>query len=89
MTDDDHYVYCLVDTRDVGTPEIETTGIDGEPVEVIDVDGVGVVTHVTDGLYDSDDQEEIKRWLLAHQSVVDAAGESFGTPLPLQFDTVF
>jgi hypothetical protein len=89
MTDDDHYVYCLVDTREVGTPEIETTGIDGEPVEVIDVDGVGVVTHVTDGLYDSDDQEEIKRWLLAHQSVVDAAGESFGTPLPLQFDTVF
>ncbi|MFT4890096.1 MAG: hypothetical protein ACI9YT_001009 [Halobacteriales archaeon] len=89
MTDGDRYVYCLVDARDVTDPSIDVTGIDEQSVEVVDVDGIGVVTHACDGLYDTDDQDRIKRWLLAHQSVVDAAGDAFGTPLPLRFDTVF
>lgn len=89
MTENDQYVYCLVDTSDDCDLSINDTGMNGEPVEVVDVGGVGIVTHTTDGLYDSDNLDQIQQWLLDHQSVVDSAGETFGTPLPLQFDTVF
>lgn len=80
------YVYCFV--RATPGAALDASGIEGEPVDVVTADGVGAVVHDSDGLYDSDDPTTVRRWLLAHQSVVDAAGEAFGTPLPARFDTV-
>lgn len=80
------YLYCFVRAdRDAA---FDAAGIEDEPIDVVTADGVGAVVHDCDGLYDSDDPTTVKRWLLAHQSVVDAAGEAFGTPLPARFDTV-
>lgn len=67
---------------------LDATGIDGARPRVLVVGDVGVVVHETDGLYDTDDPDEIERWLIAHQNVVEAAMERFGTPLPCQFDLV-
>jgi hypothetical protein len=89
MSGSDQYVYCLLDVSDTDDPSMETAGIDGEPVDVVTTGDVGVVTHECDGLYDSDDRDQLTQWLLTHQSVVDAAGDSFGTPIPMRFDTVF
>ena len=92
------YLYCAVrvtedDSRDENLRngdalDLETGGVDGEPVSVISVDDIGVVCHECDGLYDSDDLAQVKRWLVRHQTVVDRAGEMFGTPVPFQFDTI-
>ncbi|SIR81584.1 gas vesicle protein GvpL [Natronorubrum thiooxidans] len=84
--DTGRYLYCLV-RADEGE-SLETTGVDGEPVSVITEDGIGAVVHACDGLYDSADLTQIRRWLVRHQTVVDEAGEVFGTPVPFQFDTI-
>ena len=87
--DEGRYVYCVVrvEGEDPGDG-VEIRGIEAEPVSVIDADGIGAVVHDCERVYDSADPVEIRRWLVRHQRVVDAAGETFGTPLPFQFDTI-
>lgn len=80
------YLYCLVATDESAT--LDVSGIEDAPVRVIQHDGVGAVVHDRATPYDSDDPTRIQTWLLAHQRVVDAATEAFGTPLPLRFDTL-
>ncbi|MDJ1431719.1 gas vesicle protein GvpL [Halostagnicola sp. A-GB9-2] len=88
------YLYCAVRVdgedgfQDRDRIELEKAGIDDEPVSVVAVDDIGVVCHDCDGIYDSGDLEQVKRWLVRHQTVVDAAGDRFGTPVPFQFDTI-
>ncbi|RQG95926.1 gas vesicle protein GvpL [Natrarchaeobius chitinivorans] len=84
--DEGRYLYCLVRADDDAT--FDATGVDDEPVSVVTEDGIGAVVHDCDGLYDSSDLEQIKRWLVRHQVTVDEAGEAFGTPVPFQFDTI-
>ncbi|ELY45512.1 gas vesicle protein GvpL [Natronorubrum tibetense] len=87
--DDGRYLYCIVriDADDEGDA-FETTGVDGEPVSVVVEDGIGAVVHACDGIYDSGNLTQVRRWLVRHQTVVDEAGEAFGTPIPFQFDTI-
>ncbi|RZH67727.1 gas vesicle protein GvpL [Natrinema altunense] len=84
--DEGRYLYCLV--RADADAALETTGVDGEPVSIVAVDGIGAVVHACDGIYDSGDLAQIRRWLVRHQTVVDEAGQAFGTPIPFQFDTI-
>lgn len=80
------YLYCAVAVDD-GT-DLDTEGVDDEPVRLLAVDDIGVVLHDCESLYDTADMDELRKWVLQHQNVVDAAGEAFGTPIPFQFDTV-
>ncbi|WP_265111927.1 gas vesicle protein GvpL [Halosolutus halophilus] len=84
--DDGRYLYCVVRADDDAT--LETTGVDGEPVSVVAEDGIGAIVHECDSIYDSADLTQVRRWLVRHQTVVDEAGEAFGTPIPFQFDTI-
>ncbi|WP_458204661.1 gas vesicle protein GvpL [Haladaptatus sp. NG-SE-30] len=84
--EDGRYLYCVVDST--GDAEFSATGIDDEPISVVTDDGVGAVVQSCDSPYDSDDLETVREWLLTHQEIVDAAGETFGTPLPFRFDTI-
>ncbi|QSW99301.1 gas vesicle protein GvpL [Haloterrigena alkaliphila] len=84
--DDGRYLYCIVRAEEGAT--LETTGVDGEPISIVVDDGIGAVVHETDGIYDSADLAQVRRWLVRHQTVVDEAGEAFGTPIPFQFDTI-
>lgn len=84
--DEGRYVYCVVRTG--GDDAFGTDGVEGEPVRVVSIDGIGAVVHECDDVYDSADPAEIRRWLVRHQAVVDDAAEAFGTPLPFQFDTI-
>ncbi|WP_254863321.1 gas vesicle protein GvpL [Halovivax gelatinilyticus] len=49
---------------------------------------LGAVVHACDELYDSANPHVVRKWLVRHQRVVDAATERFGTPIPFQFDTI-
>ncbi|RZV10302.1 gas vesicle protein GvpL/GvpF [Natrinema hispanicum] len=80
------YLYCLVQPD--ADASLETTGVDGESVSIIVEDGIGAVVHTCDGIYDSANLAQIRRWLVRHQTVVDEAGQAFGTPIPFQFDTI-
>jgi len=82
------YLFCAVAIEDRETPAFDPDGIEGGSVSIVERDGVGVVVQTVGSLFDSEDLEVVKRWLLDHQRVVDEAGEVFGTPIPFRFDTI-
>ncbi|MFC6906128.1 gas vesicle protein GvpL [Halalkalicoccus tibetensis] len=84
--DEGRYLYCAV--RADGDASIDVEGIEGGEVRIVEHEGIGAVVQPVDAMFDSDDLTQVKRWLLAHQRVVDAAGEAFDTPVPFRFDTV-
>ncbi len=81
------YLYCVVDRGErVSLGEI---GIEGKEVYAIPYRDICAVVHNCPAQpYRSDDQEVVKTWVMAHQKVVDAACERWGTVLPLSFDTI-
>lgn len=85
---DMRYVYCLVDTDGRSTIDVETQGVDGEPLSLVTQGDIGAVVHDCGAAYDTDDESRIKQWLIEHQRVVDASSDVFGTPLPVRFGTV-
>ncbi len=80
------YLYCAVSLDD--ETALDAAGVDDEPVRLLAVEDIGIAVHDCESLYDTADMDELRKWVLQHQSVVDAAGEAFGTPIPFQFDTV-
>lgn len=85
---DGRYMYCLVDTVESDGPELAVNGIDDSSLSLITHGGITAVTHQCERLYDSEDADQVRQWLVAHQRVIDAAGSTFGTPLPFQFDVI-
>lgn len=81
------YLYCVVSATEDETFSME--GIEDRPVSLLVEDGIGAVVQPVESAYDSDDLTKVRRWLLSHQNVVDTAGDTFGTPLPFRFDTIF
>ncbi len=80
------YLYCAVRVDD--DPSLTVEGLDEGEVRIVERDGIGAVVQPVESMFDSDDLTEVRQWLLAHQRVVDAAGERFDTPVPFRFDTV-
>ncbi len=87
--DDGRYLYCLVglDGEDRRTNQF-ARGVDGGRPYLVSEERVGAVVQHCECQFDSDRPETVKEWLLQHQTVVDEAGQVFGTPLPFRFDTV-
>jgi hypothetical protein len=84
--DEGRYLYCIV--RAETDAALDLAGLDDEPVSLV-VDGdIGAVVHACDGIYDSADLTQVRRWLVRHQTVIDEASDRFGTPIPFQFDTI-
>ena len=83
------YLYCVVSVDDGrGDETFDRTGVDDEPVSLVVKEGLGAVVHECEALYDAADPDVVRKWLLEHQAIIDAAGERFGTPLPFRFDTI-
>ncbi|UPM45061.1 gas vesicle protein GvpL [Halocatena salina] len=82
------YLYCVVELPETEVSGFSTTGVDGEGVYLVRVETIGIVVHECDTLYDTADVDVVRKWLLEHQNVIDAAGDRFGTPIPFQFDTI-
>ena len=88
--DSGRYLYCLVDLAAGSEETVDIAGIEDEPVSLVTAQSapVGALVHRREEPFDSTDLTKLRDWLLAHQQVVDAAGDRFGTPLPVRFDTI-
>jgi hypothetical protein len=64
-------------------------GIEGSEVYTISYQDLGAIVHncLTEP-YQSLDDEKVKKWVKAHQSVLDTAKEQFKIIIPLGFDTI-
>lgn len=81
------YLYCIAD----GAQQISLgrIGIDGNEVYTIPYRDLSAVVHnCSPEPYQSQDEQLVKGWVMAHQKVVETAQERFGTVLPFGFDTI-
>jgi hypothetical protein len=66
-----------------------TIGIEGSKVYTIPYKHLCAIIHnCPTEPYKSSDDEIVKSWVRAHQSVLNEAKERFGTVIPLRFDTI-
>ncbi len=81
------YLYCIADSSEGGS--LGNIGIEENKVYSIPYDDLCAVVHnCSVRPYASEDPEIVKGWVMAHQKVVDAAWEKFGTVIPIGFDTI-
>jgi len=81
------YLYCVADSGE--RVDLGKIGLEGKEVYTIPfVDLCAVVHNCPSEPYRSDDNETVKRWVINHEKVMEAAWERFGTVLPLGFDTI-
>lgn len=81
------YLYCVGDSAiEVSLGNI---GIEQNMVYSILYRDISAVVHkCLPEPYQSNEEETVKEWILAHQRVVDVAWKKFGTVLPSGFDTI-
>lgn len=87
ITADALYLYCVAE----GNKKINFGNIGVEETEVYTIpcnDLLAVVHNCQSEPYKSDDNELVKKWIIAHQGVIDTAWKEFGTILPFGFDTI-
>lgn len=79
------YVYCITQGK---MGDVNLTGIDGEKVCTITVDGITVLVHnCTQEPYQGED-DEVKEWILQHNQVVEKVWLQQGTVIPMTFDVI-
>ncbi|MDI6869281.1 MAG: GvpL/GvpF family gas vesicle protein [Coprothermobacterota bacterium] len=82
-----NYLYCVAASGE--KTSLGKIGIESKEVYTIPYRDICAVVHDCPAQpYQSDDQEVVKAWVMAHQKVIDAAWERWGTVLPLSFDTI-
>ena len=81
------YLYCIVEGNEA--LNLGRIGIEENEVYTIPYkDLCGVVHNCPAEPYKSEDEEKLKKWVMAHQNVIDQAWERFGDVLPLGFDII-
>ena len=81
------YVYGVT----IGDKEVRLgpIGIEGSEVYTIPYEDISAIVHdCSNKPYQSTDDEIVRKWVRAHQSVLDAAGEQLDVVIPLGFDTI-
>jgi hypothetical protein len=81
------YLYCIVN----GGAELDLgeIGVEDAKVYTVPHEDVAAVVHACQAKpYESKDEEKVKRWIFAHQYVIDQATKRFGTVLPFTFDSI-
>ena len=81
------YLYCIV--KGGAELELGEIGIEDGRVYTIPLEDVAAVVHACQAKpYKSKDEEKVKRWILAHQYVIDQATKRFGTVLAFTFNSI-
>jgi hypothetical protein len=81
------YVYCIARGDDCCV--LGPIGLNGRTVYTVGSGGIRAIVHNCPGQpYQSDDSQVLEGWVVAHQNVVRAATQAFGTVLPMAFDVI-
>jgi hypothetical protein len=85
--EDGLYVYCVA--RGDGNRILGPIGLGGQVVYAVGSGDIRAVVHNCQAEpYQSQDPQVVQGWVVAHQNVVLAAAEAFGTVLPMAFDMI-
>ena len=82
------YVYGLAEKTDTDRP-LMTAGIDDQMVYALPFRDLAAIVHNCPlAPYRSDDESVMQGWVIAHQKVLEATAEHYGTIVPFGFDTI-
>lgn len=85
--EDGLYVYCVACGRESWL--LGPIGLDHSLVYTVPSGGLCCVVHSCQAQpYQSEDPQAVRAWVMAHQRVVQAAEEAFGTVLPMAFNMI-
>lgn len=85
--EDGLYVYCVACGRVSWL--LGSIGLDHSLVYTVPSSGLCCVVHSCQAQpYQSEDPQAVRTWVMAHQRVVQAAEEAFGTVLPMAFNMI-
>lgn len=79
------YIYCITEGE---LDDLELTGVDGEKVYTIKKNNIRIVVHNCCPLPYEGEDNEVKKWVIQHNRVVEKIWERQNTVLPLTFDTI-
>ncbi|MCL6578967.1 MAG: GvpL/GvpF family gas vesicle protein [Candidatus Bathyarchaeota archaeon] len=86
-TQEGRYVYCIADGGEEAT--FGRIGIEGNEVYTVSYKDICAVVHpCPQQPYNSKDQETVKNWVIAHESVVEESWKRFGTVVPVTFNVI-
>ncbi len=84
---DGRYIYCVAEGNKAVS--LGNIGIEDSEVYTIPYKDLCVVVHnCPSEPYKSENEEIVKKWVIAHQNVIEKVWEEFGTVLPFGFDTI-
>lgn len=81
------YVYAIIPADTLSASELPT-GIDGQQLHLVDVEGLAAIVHDAAAEPYQGPDSVVKRWILEHSDVVDAAWQKIGTILPMTFNVI-
>ena len=81
------YLYCVVPATDP-IPALSSPALDGGPVRAVRYQELAGLAHVCPPEPYQGSEEEVRRWIVAHDAVVQEAWERAGSVLPVSFDVI-
>ena len=81
------YVYAIIPDEGLSISELPK-GINGQPLHLVESNGLAAIVHNADLEPYQGPDSEVKRWILQHSDVVDAAWQQLGTILPMTFNII-
>jgi hypothetical protein len=81
------YLYCVVPATDP-IPALSSPALDGGPVCAVRYQELAGLAHVCPPEPYQGSEEEVHRWIVAHNAVVQEAWERAGSVLPVSFDVI-
>lgn len=83
------YIYCVAENNGSKPISFGKIGIENSEVYIIPYENLCAVVHnCAAEPYKSGNEKEVKKWIVTHQNVIDAASKRLGTLIPLSFDVI-
>lgn len=81
------YVYAIIPAAGLAASDLPT-GINNHTLHLVETDGLAAIVHESDPEPYQGPDSDVKRWILEHSDVVDAAWQKTGTILPMTFNVI-
>lgn len=81
------YVYAIIPADGLSSSDLPT-GINGHKLHLVEANGLAAIVHESEAEPYQGPDSEVKRWILEHSDVVDAAWQKIGTILPMTFNVI-
>ena len=81
------YVYAIIPAEGLSSSDLPK-GINGQSLHLVETEGLAAIVHNAEPEPYQGPDSDVKRWVLEHSDVADAAWQQLGTILPMTFNVI-